>query len=145
MPTAVSTKVAIVFPLNMPRRDHRPRRYARPFDHPAQSRIGVNEAAIGHDREVQAAARAAQQQIARRIPGAPNEAAQHRRRDRRLARRQRIAGRHLSAITARLQREGRDPHTIHAQRRIAAMRAEARADRRPRRRDDAFRARQPPG
>ncbi|OJV34523.1 MAG: hypothetical protein BGO24_12695 [Sphingomonas sp. 67-36] len=129
----------------MPRRDHRPGRHARPLDHPAQSRIGVNEAAIGHDREMQAAARAAQQQIARRIPGAPNEAAQHRRCDRRLARRQHVPRRHLSAITARLQREGRDADAIHAQRRIAAMWAEARADRRPRRRDDAFRTRHPPG
>ncbi|WP_174835202.1 hypothetical protein [Sphingomonas sp. CL5.1] len=145
MPTAVSTKVAIIFSLNPPRRDHRPRRRARPLDHAAQSRIGMDEAVIGHDREVQPAGRPAQQQVARRVARASDEAAQHRRRDRRLARRQRVARRDLPAITARLQREGRDADAIHAQRRIAPMRAEARPDGRPRRRDDTLRARHPPG
>jgi len=145
VPTAVSTKVAIIFPLNPPGRDHRPRRRARPLHHAAQAGIGMDEAPLRHDREVQPTPRAAQQQIARRIAATGGKPAQHLRRDRRLPRRRRIAGRHSPAITARRQREGRNADAIQPQRRIAPLRPEPRADRRPRRRDDPFRARHPPG
>ncbi|MFW2850556.1 hypothetical protein ACM61V_01335 [Sphingomonas sp. TX0543] len=105
----------------------------------------MNKARVGDDGEMQPAIGATQQQIARRIARAGRQPGKHRVFQSRRAGSQRIAGRHLPSVAAGPQRPARHADAIQPQRRIAPVRPEPRADRRSRRRDDAVRARHPPG